>query len=138
MGGSDDDKEEVAFGEGDAAKQGVEPAVGAEATGDAMQLDGENAGARAEAAGDIQLPMKDTQEGEAGAGSPQDQQVDKGDASSDDDKRKKKDKKKKDKKDKKDKKKKDKKKDKKKKKAAESSDDDAEKEGQDKQMEQVL
>merc|ERR1712228_528424 len=87
--GSDDDKEEVAFGDGDAGKEGVEPAAAAGAAGDAMQLDGEDAGARVEAAGHIQLPTKDTQEGEAreaGVGSPQDQQGDKGDASSDESK----------------------------------------------------
>merc|ERR1711918_139639 len=94
------------MGEGVGKERRVEPAAGTEAAGDAMQLDGENTAARVEAAGDIQLPTKDTQEGEAGVGSPQDQPGDKGDASSDDDKDKKKKKKDKKKKDKKEKKKK--------------------------------
>merc|ERR1712232_266363 len=85
--GSDDDKEEtVAFGDGDTGKEGAELSAGVEAAGDAMQLDKEDAGTRAEGSGDIQLPVKDTQDGETGPvgpGSPQDP-AEKADASSDD------------------------------------------------------
>lgn len=115
---------------GDADAGAPDKGLGGEDAGDAgargQELGADDAGARGEAPGHIQLPTKDTQEGEAGGGSPQDQPDNKGDVSSDDEKDEKKKKKKdKKKKDKKDKKKKDKKH--KKRKMAESSDDDADK-----------